>query len=147
MSRVSHRSVVTGRSPLHSSALRLKDMTVGRTVILLNTETGIRKSYRVLSLPYVGLSLEQQGYRGMHQRIVIDLLSLRTGLRFTTALADMGVSPYSQAQRGGWNLTSFTVDARKAYLLPESDRPAGRRENPSYFDLFDTEGNFDPALC
>lgn len=103
------------KSPLHQSALRLRDLTVGRCVIVFDTVFGVLGKYIVLSQPFV-----DNGPDGRKIRVM--LRNVDTGLVSASYTEDMGVTsyPFDGAWRMRWrNLTIFTVDHRKQDLLPE----------------------------
>jgi len=105
------------KSPLHPSALRIRDLHPGRRVIVFNRTNGIRFRATITSAPRI----VDAKFLG---RSLCIKLRKDSGEALEETLRDLGVIPYSKE----WNLTNFIVDARKEHLLPPavaSFRPYG----------------------
>jgi hypothetical protein len=103
------------KNPLHASALRLRDLTVGRHIIVFETESGALGEYIVISRPFV-----DDGPDGHTTKVM--LRDVNSGLVSAHYTEDMGVTMYpvnETWEMSQWNLVVFTVDHRKRHLLPE----------------------------
>lgn len=107
-------SVISTKSPLHPSALRIKDLTPGRRIIRFNQRFGILGEYFVKAKPYVKKFSYSSNPNETH--FVVDLIETDGLIQVEHHyLDDMGIIPY----RHQWNRMNFTIDARKRHLLPE----------------------------
>lgn len=97
------------KSPLHPSALRLRDVHPGVAFRCFNKQLGYIDEGVFLGTPVV-----------INGRLKVKVRYPR-GWITMLSLADIGITPYSDR---GWNGSNFTVAARKQHLLPE---PTGER--------------------
>ncbi len=108
-------SLANEKNPLHASALRLRDLTVGRHIIAFNIDLGIMGEYIVMSRPFVG--------DGMFGRTtMVSLRNTQTGLADSHYTEDLGVTMYlsdDEQPNNYWNSVNFTIDHRKRHLLPK----------------------------
>jgi len=118
MTRRYHPQVIKDRSPLHASALRLKDVHPGVEYIKFNRYYGIMERGVFLSTPFVTEPAPHMGHKLM-VRVSGRSRGSRKGF-----LGDMGITPYSP---GRWNEANFTIRASKEHLLPA---PLGHENNP-----------------
>lgn len=106
--------IMPRRSPLHPSALRLNDITVGRSIIWQNVVIGLVCEAVILTRPYVGRPGPRFEFAEDRSRQSVVRLRTADGTVFVESLAEMGVMPY----RGyDWNSVNFIIDARKRDLL------------------------------
>jgi hypothetical protein len=117
------------RSPLHHSALRLKDLHPGRKIICCNTITGEIRPYTIVGRPFIcrlGVPKEiEDYYQATFQRVPTNLsinlrddskMGSRSGQTWPHSLADMGIIPFTD-DPSSWSPFSFTLDAHKVHLL------------------------------
>ena len=96
------------KNPLHSSALRVGDLTINRTVIVFHALSGVVGTFRIISPVFAN---------PVSQAASIRVLEIASGQRITLTLYFMGVLLSAD---GRWS-ESITIDHRKQSLLPESD--------------------------
>lgn len=128
---MSRRSVIVGKSPLHASALRLKDLKPGMRVISFNLAYGISGEFTVESLPFAGYPIGDAASDAYPLPHLMILLRERDLAR-EHFLADLGVVQYGH---GWWNERNFLISASKQDLLPPPDR--------SLKDDIDDDGDWD----
>jgi hypothetical protein len=105
--------IVIDKSPLHPSALRLKDINPGRRITEVNLVVGRLYEYVVESRPFEENS-----------SIKVSLREVVSGARRDAFANDLGLIPY---EHGVWN-DIFVIDSHKAHLLREFDlSPRGNR--------------------
>ncbi|MFZ2126605.1 MAG: hypothetical protein WAV04_03795 [Candidatus Microsaccharimonas sp.] len=125
------------KSPLHASALRLRDITPGRRIVVFNVAKGVRSRYTVTGRPVIQkIWLMDNESRS----IMIPIGGFGEGVDFAT---DLGLVPYPPSVLdGGWNPYVFSIDARKEHLLP---RPDLDRLSDRHRELggWPTSGRFD----
>lgn len=110
------KHVATNKNPLHPSALRVGDLTVGRRIIRFNARIGVIAEYTVVKKPHLGHVLpEHMRFGGAQESFVVTLRGQR-GLSENFDLGDLGVIPYGG--QSPWNGSNIVVDARKRHLLP-----------------------------
>ena len=124
-------SITSSKSPLHPSALRMKDLRPGMRVLTFNRAYGITGEYTIVSLPFAAFPIgtsASEAYPLPHVQIC-----LRGGARMEIAfLSDLGVIPYGGSLVAlRWNEMKFLVAASKRHLLPVPD--------PSFKDDFDDD--------
>ena len=83
----------------HPSALRVKDLKIGRTIVRFHLAYGEIGTYRVVSRVFVE-----------NDRLRIRLQDLSNGLRSNIDLSDLGVLPHNDS-------LNFVVDHRKRHLV------------------------------
>ncbi len=103
--------MMSQKSPLHPSALRLRDLRPGRRIIRFNIGFGVMGRLTVVADPYVS---KKDGGALLKVRLCDE-----SGHRKDLFLADMGVVPYEGCDY--WNNRNLTIDARKEHLLPSPD--------------------------
>lgn len=102
------------KNPMHPSALRLRDLTVGRHIVSFNKEFGIMGEYIIVSRPFVDDS-------PLGRTIKIWLRNIGSGIAWVHYTNDMGVTTYPGRRLCGenwWSRTNYFVDHRKRHLLP-----------------------------
>jgi len=101
------------RSPLHSSALRLCDITPGKEYVVYNLKLGsVMDAGWFLSGPYMLVDRDDQG-NSVFSCLAVNTRSILWGVD-AWPLADIGVVQH----QGTWSPCNFTVAASRAYLLP-----------------------------
>jgi hypothetical protein len=101
------------KNPLHPSALRMRDMRLGKQVLVFNTQFGhVVHRGTIVREPYI---LRDE----LGSTLVVDIRAAGTGHVSDSFLADMGVVPYDGSFVWGWNPTNFTISAQKQHLLPQ----------------------------
>lgn len=113
---MSAKHVVASKNPLHPSALRVGDLTVGRRIIRFNTRLGIVAEYTVVKKPHLGHILPEHMRHGGAQKSFVVTLRSQRGHSENYDLGDLGVIPYYKQTL--WNGSNLTIDARKRHLLP-----------------------------
>ncbi|HEX7484415.1 MAG TPA: hypothetical protein VF281_04685 [Candidatus Saccharimonadales bacterium] len=98
------------KSPLHPSALRAGDLTVGKRIVIYNLTLGIIDEAMIITKPHLDTS-DSAG------SIVVTIRNSK-GERKDYPLESIGVIPDSFY---GWDDEQFTIDIRKKHLLPKPD--------------------------
>jgi hypothetical protein len=119
------------KNPLHPSALRPGDLTVGKRIIIFNTELGIIEESMILEKPHLDSS----------DTVHMFVITVRdsNGQKKTHGLESIGVIPNSFY---GWDHQQFTIDMHKKHLLPEIDSERSWPTPPTLHEiLHPTEKN------
>jgi hypothetical protein len=107
-------SIVTGKSPHHESALRLKDFTPGRHVIRYSYLDSSQYEHIVLDYPFV----KHRWFFPGGSAIVIPFRNVQLGTRHDYHASEIGVIPN---EHGRWDDPNFVIDYRKRHLIPDVD--------------------------
>lgn len=132
--------IITDRSPLHASALRLRDVHPGVQFVDFNTEMGIYTTGVFLSDPFViRYNTESDDPEITHCGVLVAKARTQYGDTIVY-LEDSGIAPYGFDENGKpiWNEANVTVRANKAGLLPKPfPLDQGYPSPADIFDIYD----------
>lgn len=114
--RMPAKHVVANKNPLHPSALRVGDLTVGRRIVRFNARIGVVAEYTVVKKPHLGYIVPDFLRHGGGQKSLVVTMRNEHGRTENHDLGDLGVIPYGKWSI--WHGSNVTVDARKRHLLP-----------------------------
>ena len=105
---------VRRKNPLHPSALRLQDIHIGQTLMLVRSHLNSNNDGKVyvLSEPYMA------NLHGKLNGLVVDVFYYYHGKKEQIYLTDAGVIPYES----GWSKSNFTVKIQKYHLVTDKNR-------------------------
>ena len=101
------------KSPVHPSALRLRDVTPGRHVALFSTVKGILNTITITERP----SIVTRDMLGVQTRTILIVGNCDKG-EVTYFATDCGVVPY-YGPSFNWNPYNFLIDVHKLHAVPE----------------------------
>lgn len=114
----------TNKNPLHPSALRTGDLTVGKRIVIFNIELGIIEQSMIIAKPH----LDNDYATGSFVITVRD----SKGQKKVHDLETIGVIPNSFY---GWDDQQFTIDIHKRHLLPKPGMDLAWPDPPSLHDV------------